>query len=45
MSYEKKKLAFDRATKRIVQATNGRLTTKEAQNRLRKAIQKRENKS
>lgn len=44
MSYDNEKKAFDKTAKRIVEASKGQLTHRQAADRLRKAIQKEQNK-
>lgn len=45
MSYDKNKKAFDNTVKKIIAHTGGKLSTKEVQNRLRKAIDKQQSKN
>lgn len=44
MSYNKEKKAFDTTAQRIVKASKGKLTHKQACDRLRRAINKENNK-
>lgn len=45
MSYNKEKQAFDRTVKRIIDGSKGKVSHKEASNRLRQAIDKQKYKN